>query len=104
MLNANGWAVNSMVLVNILFGKQLTSVAKYPKMKLDDPYARRTPWWRKLLCWLITLLIVAFAVLFFTNNLKWMGIERKPKAEPVEQVEESPAGEMVEEVVEAEVE
>ena len=104
VLNANGWAVNSMVLVNILFGKQLTSVAKYPKLKLEDPYAKRTPWWRKLLCWLITLLVVAFAVLYFTDNLKWMGIERKPNAEAVEQVEDAPAGEIVEEVVEAEVE
>ncbi|MBO6237271.1 MAG: hypothetical protein J6N50_00605, partial [Bacteroidales bacterium] len=94
VLNANGWAINSKVLVNILFGKMLTSVAKYPKLKLDDPYAKRTPWWRKCLYWLIGLLVVAFGVCYFTNNLKWMGIERKPKAEPVEQVEEAaPAAE-----------
>ena len=93
VLNANGWAINSQVLVNILFGKTLTSVAKYPKLKLDDPYAKRTPWWRKCLRWLIALLVVAFGVCYFTNNLKWMGIERKPKAEPVEQVEETPAAE-----------
>ncbi|MCR4859060.1 MAG: hypothetical protein K5910_00165 [Bacteroidales bacterium] len=89
VLNANGWAINSQVLVNILFGKTLTSVAKYPKMKLDDPYAKRTPWWRKCLYWLIGLLVVAFGVCWFTNNLKWMGIERKLKAEPVEQVEQA---------------
>ncbi len=93
VLNANGWAINSRVLVNILFGKMLTSVAKYPKMKLDDPYVKRTPWWRKCLYWLLGLLVVAFGVCYFTNNLKWMGIERKPKAEPVEQVEEVPAAE-----------
>ncbi len=93
VLNANGWAINSRVLVNILFGKMLTSVAKYPKMKLDDPYVKRTPWWRKCLYWLLGLLVVAFGVCYFTNNLKWMGIERKPKAEPVEQVEEAPAAE-----------
>ena len=74
VLNANGWAINSQVLVNILFGKTLTSVAKYPKMKLDDPYARKTPWWRKCLCWLIALLVIAFVVLYFTGNLGWMGI------------------------------
>ena len=95
VLNANGWAVNSQVLVNILFGKTLTSVAKYPKMKLDDPYAKRTPWWRKCLRSLLALLIIAFAVCYFTNNLKWMGIERKPKAEKVEQVEVTPAPEAV---------
>ena len=93
VLNANGWAINSRVLVNILFGKMLTSVAKYPKLKLDDPYAKRTPWWRKCLRWLIALLIVAFGVCYFTDNLKWMGIERKPK---VEAVEEAPAAEPAE--------
>ena len=87
VLNANGWAINSQVLVNILFGKTLTSVAKYPKLKLKDPYVKRTPWWRKCLRWLIFLAVAAFCVGYFTNNLKWMGIERKPKAEPVEQVE-----------------
>ena len=94
VLNANGWAVNSQVLVNILFGKTLTSVAKYPKLKLKDPYVKRTPWWRKCLRWLIFLAVAAFCVGYFTNNLKWMGIERKPKAEPVEQVE-APAPEAV---------
>ena len=91
VLNANGWAVNSMVLVNILFGKTLTSVAKYPKLKLEDPYAKKTPWWRKCLRCLVCLLIVAFGAAYFTDNLKWMGIERKAKTEPAEQVEEVPA-------------
>ena len=90
VLNANGWAINSKALVNILFGKKLTSVARYPKLKLEDPYAQRTPWWRKCLLWLIALLAVAFVVCYFTDNLKWMGIERKAKAE-VEAVEEAPA-------------
>ena len=74
VLNANGWAVNSRVLVNILFGKILTRVAKYPKMKLDDPYAKRTPLWRKILCWVLVLLVIAFAVLYFTHNLGWLGL------------------------------
>jgi len=74
VLNANGWAINSVVLVNILFGKILTSVAKYPKMKLDDPYAKRTPLWRKILCWLLVLLVIAFGVLYFTHHLAWLGL------------------------------
>ena len=104
VLNANGWAINSRVLVNTLFGKILTSVAKYPKMKLDDPYAKRTPWWRKCLRWLLALLVVAFAVCWFTDNLKWMGIERKPKVDEtaVEQVEETPAPALEEAAPEAE--
>ncbi len=97
VLNANGWAINSRVLINILFGKTLTSVAKYPKLKLADPYKKKTPWWRKCLYWLIALLIVAFGVCYFTDNLKWMGIERKARTERVEEApaaaEEAPAAE-----------
>ena len=100
VLNANGWAINSMVLVNILFGKTLTSVAKYPKLKLEDPYAKKTPWWRKCLRCLVCLLIVAFGVAYFTDNLKWMGIERKAKTEQVEVVPAAPAEEAVSETTE----
>ena len=89
------------MLVNILFGKTLTSVARYPKMKLDDPYAKRTPWWRKCLRWLVALLVVAFGVCYFTDNLKWMGIERNPKSEPVGQVDAAPAAEAAETAPEA---
>ncbi len=91
VLNANGWAINSAILVNILFGKTLTSVAKYPKVHVSDPYSMRPPLWKRILRWLICLLVVAFAVGYFTNNLKWMGIERKPKVEQVE--EPAPAAE-----------
>jgi len=93
VLNANGWAVNSAVLVNILFGKTLTSVAKYPKVHPADPYSMRPPLWKRILRWLIFLLVVAFGVLYFTNNLKWMGIERKPKVEQVAEPAAAPAAE-----------
>ena len=98
VLNANGWAINSKVLVNILFGKKLTSVAKYPKLNLADPYKKKAPWWSVCLRWLIILLIVAFGVCYFTDNLKWMGIERKAKTEQVEAApaaEEAPVAEEV---------
>ena len=90
VLNANGWAINSAVLVNILFGKTLTSVAKYPRVHVDDPYSMRPPFWKRFLRWLIFLLVVAFAVGYFTNNLKFMGIERKPKVEQVEEPAPAP--------------
>ena len=93
VLNANGWAVNSAVLVNILFGKTLTSVAKYPKVHPADPYSMRPPLWKRILRWLIFLLVVAFGVLYFTNNLKWMGIERKPKVEQVAEPAAAPEAE-----------
>ena len=104
LLNANGWAVNSKSLVNILFGKTLTTVAKYPAVKGRDPY--RAPVWPKVLGWLVALLLIAFGCLYFTNNLKWMGIERKPKVEAVEEAPEAVEEEVVEaaEAVEAAVE
>lgn len=98
VLNANGWAINSLVLVNILFGGTLTSVAKYPLVKGDDPFVKKTPWWKKLLRWLIALLIIAFGVLYLTDNLGFMGIHKKVKAEKeATEVVEAPAGEPAEE-------
>ena len=58
VLNANGWAVNSKVLVNILFGGKLTSVAKYPKLNISDPYSQKTPAWKKWLRWIIFIVVV----------------------------------------------
>ena len=49
LLNANGWAVNAAAKVSIPFGNTLTDVAKYPKMKLKDPYATGMPAWVKVL-------------------------------------------------------
>ena len=96
VLNANGWAINSGAKVNIPFGRTLTSVAKYPKLKLDDPYKPKTPLWRKILCWCIALLVIAFGVLFFTDNLKCIGLPFHKEKPAAEQVEEA-AGELSEE-------
>ena len=91
VLNANGWAINSNVIVNIPFGRTLTSIAKYPKLKLDDPYKPKTPlWWRILRCVLV-LAVIAFGVLFFTDNLKCIGLPFHKDAPVEEQVEEAPA-------------
>jgi len=90
VLNANGWAVNSKILINILFGKTLTSVAKYPVVKGNDPYVKKIPVWRKILRWLIALLIVAFGCLYFTDNLGCIGLPRhKAQAEEVVEAPET---------------
>ena len=94
VLNANGWAINSKVLVNILFGGTLTSLAKYPRVKVDDPYSMKAPAWKRWLRGILLTLVAAFAVLYFTDNLQCIGITRHHKEAPVEEV--------VEEVVEAE--
>lgn len=66
VLNANGWAINSKVLVNIIFGSKLTSVAKYPKLKTNDPYARKSSPW-KIVLWILLLLAIVFCVLCLTG-------------------------------------
>lgn len=59
LLNANGWAVNAASKISIPFGETLTDMAKYPKMRLKDPYAKPgMPAWAKVL---ITLLVLAAA-------------------------------------------
>ena len=102
VLNANGWAINSNVIVNIPFGRTLTSIAKYPKLKLDDPYKPKAPLWWRICRWLLLALVVAFCALFFTDNLKCIGLPLHKEKPAVEQVEE-PAPEAPAEA-EAEVE
>ena len=66
LLNANGWAVNAAAKISIPFGATLTDVAKYPKLKLKDPYAKTgMPAWVKVLITLLILGGAAAAVWFF---------------------------------------
>ena len=66
LLNANGWAVNAAAKISIPFGETLTDVAKYPKLKLKDPYAKSgMPVWAKVLITLLFLGGAAAAVWFF---------------------------------------
>ena len=74
LLNANGWAINASSKISILFGETLTDIAKYPKLKLKDPYARKgLPTWKK---WVISLsaLVVVVAGLWLGNLLNWAGL------------------------------
>ena len=99
VLNANGWAVNSNVIVNIPFGRTLTSIAKYPKVKMEDPYKPKAPLWWRILRWVLLVAVIAFGVLFFTDNLKCIGLpfhKEKPVEEQVEEAPEAPAEEAAE--------
>lgn len=75
VLNANGWAINSKIIVNSRFGRTLTQRAKYPAVVMSkDPYAPMPKW----LIWLIFILIVlviVFLVLYFNNYFDRFGIE-----------------------------
>ena len=56
LLNANGWAVNASAKISIGFGETLTDIAKFPKLKLKDPYAKKgLPVWARVLIWLLVI-------------------------------------------------
>lgn len=71
LLNANGWAVNAASKISIPFGETLTDIAKFPKLKMKDPYAKKgLPTWMK---WVISVasLAVVVVALWLTNLLSW---------------------------------
>ena len=72
VLNANGWAVNADIKVNIIFGATLTKIATYPKIRVKDPFAQKgIPAWRKILYLIVILLIALFALYYFGILEKW---------------------------------
>ena len=87
LLNANGWAINAASKISIPFGETLTDVARFPKLKLKDPYAKKgMPTWKK---WVISLsaLVVVVAGLWLGNLLKWAGAPSPLFNKPTEVVE-----------------
>ena len=105
ILNANGWAINAASYVRGKFAKNLTQVAKFPKLTAVDPVARRKAGWRKFFFWLIFLLVAAFCFLFFTDRLAPYGLpfhkEKPVEEEVVEEAAEEVAEPTLEEAVEA---
>ena len=69
LLNANGWAVNASSKISIPFGETLTDVAKYPKMKIKDPYKKGLATWQKLLISILCLAVVFVALWLSFINL-----------------------------------
>ena len=60
LLNANGWAINAASKISIPFGATLTDIAKYPKLRMKDPYAKKgMATWKKWLIAFIFLTIIA---------------------------------------------
>ena len=105
LLNANGWAINASSKVSIPFGETLTDMAKFPKLKLKDPFAKTglAPW--KKWCIALACVVVAAAGLWLGNLLKWANLPSplkcfQPEVEVV--VEEVATEEVVVEEVAAE--
>ncbi|MBQ7516866.1 MAG: hypothetical protein IJU13_00370 [Bacteroidales bacterium] len=94
VLNANGWAMNANVKINIRFGETLTSQAKFPKVQLADPFeSKGTPAWVKWVCGIVIALAVACAVLYFNGTFKKIFQKEAPATEVVSDcaVEAAPA-------------
>ena len=109
VLNTNGWAINAKSLVNVKFGKTLTSLAKFPKLTAVDPEARKKAARRTFWCWFCGILIVAAVALWLCNVLAPIGIKSPLKCynpDPVEECCEAPAEAPAEEeaVIPSEVE
>ena len=73
LLNANGWAVNAASKISIPFGETLTDVAKFPKMKLKDPYKKGMAGWKKFLISIVCLALV-FAALWLFDLLAFINL------------------------------
>ena len=93
LLNANGWAVNAASKISIPFGETLTDQAKFPKIKIKDPYAKAglSPF-SKILITVLAIVVVA-AGLWLFNLLSGVGLDsplpRYRQADPVEEVVEA---------------
>ncbi|MCC7011884.1 MAG: hypothetical protein IT454_04905 [Planctomycetes bacterium] len=78
ILDANGWAVNGRVKMNVPFGRSMTSVAKLPpgSTPAPDPFSEKpSPW--------PGILKVAFVVCFlysFANSQGWVYAATKPQS------------------------
>ncbi len=64
ILDANGWAINANVIVNIQFGNLLTHLAALPhgaKINLNDPFTKqKRPFWPFALAGLFLIVLVFF--------------------------------------------
>ncbi len=87
LLNANGWAINAHVLVNIGFGAGLTSLASFPALSAIDPKAmkaekRRKRWSR----FVVVLLVLACGAVCWGLCSRKKAAEEAPAVEEVETV------------------
>lgn len=75
LLDANGWAINARVRINLPFGRSLTALASLPsgsQRSARDPYAeQRSPW----PAWLVLAALAASAAWAWHSGLmsRWFG-------------------------------
>ncbi|HZL99530.1 MAG TPA: hypothetical protein VFD43_04680, partial [Planctomycetota bacterium] len=76
ILDANGWAVNGRVKLNVRFGGSLTKVAALPEGSIPaaDPFGEKPSPWPKL----IQLVVAVWFVLSFCNSQGWIWALTQP--------------------------
>jgi hypothetical protein len=82
ILDANGWAVNTLTRINLPLGRSLTDVAKLPagaERSLVDPFAEKKPKWPKVLLFLVILGVLLFGFWKTAYPSKWVGERYVPR-------------------------
>ena len=104
VLNANGWAINAAAYVKPKFGKSLTQIVKYPKLKDVDPAEAKKVRRRKCIIWTIVILLLAGGIYWGYPKYKACKAAKAAEAEAaaVEAVEEPVAENAEAETVPAE--
>lgn len=70
LLNANGWAMNTALIISIIFGNTLTKTASFPKLNipdikfeglngLDNTIKKSSGWWKWLILAIVIVLVMA---------------------------------------------
>lgn len=80
ILEANGWAVNARVRINIPFGRSLTGVASLPagaRLAAVDPFAEKRSPWPRIIVALILLALALYALNEYGCIHKWTGFGTK---------------------------
>ena len=93
ILNANGWAVNSKVIVNVRFGQTLTGMAKMPVFVGNDPFAeKKMPKWKKAVIGIALILGILVGIYFcLPKNIRPFWPQPKARTECPAQEAAAPA-------------
>ncbi len=87
ILDANGWAINGRVKMNVPFGGSLTEVSALPAgakaAATDDPFAERPPTWPKLVLFVVIVCFIGSLLNHFglVHQLTGGKFGTKPKTE-----------------------
>jgi len=85
ILDANGWAINSRLMMSIAFGGSLTKTARMPpgsRRTLEDPFADAENPWPRRIVWLLILGILILGGYRLRMHLKHRKMVADKQAAP----------------------